>query len=423
MLNRTIAPEFKQVADINFIHPTLKTLDNGVPIYTVFSGEQDLVRIEFIFDNVNWDFSKPLQAIGVNALLTSGTHQFSARQIAERTDFYGAFLQTAYTQDQASVTLYTLRKYLALVLPIVQDTLVNAQFPQNELDTYVRNQKQTLLVNLEKNSFLARKEFAHAMFGDTAYGVDIRLEHYKSLNRPDLVAYHKAAYAPNNCTVVVAGKFDDEAFDLMNTHFGSGWQNADATENSFVFGESEKKDIYIEKPESLQSAVRTGLLAINRNHSDFAGLQVVNCILGGYFGSRLMNNIREDKGYTYGIGSGLSSLKHAGYLSIATEVGADICPAALTEIYKEINLLRDELVGADELDLVKNFMLGATLGSLENIFSHADKFKNIHFSGLDYSYYDKYITTVKTITAVEIQELAERYLKIEQFKEIVVGKK
>ncbi|MET4081856.1 zinc protease [Pedobacter sp. UYP30] len=423
MLNRTIAPEFKQVSDINFIHPALRTLDNGLPVYSVFSGEQDLVRIEFIFDNVNWDVSKPLQAIAANALLTGGTHQFSAKQIAERIDFYGAFLQTAYTQDHATVTLYTLSKYLPLVLPIVQDVLVNAQFPQSELDTYVRNQKQRLLVSLEKNSFLARKEFAHATFGETAYGVDIRLEHYKDLNQPDLVAYHKVAYTPNNCTVIVAGKFDDEAFGLLNEQFGRAWEKNDARKNSFVFGDAEKKDIFIEKPDSLQSAVRIGLLAVNRTHADFAGLQVVNCILGGYFGSRLMNNIREDKGYTYGIGSSLSSLQHAGYISIATEVGVDVCADALKEVYKEINLLRDERVGEGELELVKNFMLGSTLGSLENIFSHADKFKNIHFSGLDYSYYDKYISTVKTITADEVQQLAQKYLMLDQFTEVVVGKR
>lgn len=422
MLDRKITPDFKQVSNINFIHPTLRTLENGLPVYSVYSGEQDLVRMEFVFANVNWDVSKPLQAIGVNALLTSGTHQYSARQIAERIDFYGAFLQTAYTQDNATVTLYTLSKYLQLVLPIVQDVVVNAQFPQSELETYVRNQSQKLLVHLEKNSFISRKEFAHALFGDTAYGVDIRGEHYKSLSQQDLVAYHKAAYTPNNCTIIVAGKFDDEAFALLNQQFGRGWTKSHPTKNAFVFGDGEKKELYIEKPDSLQSAVRTGLMAVNRKHPDFPGLQVANCILGGYFGSRLMNNIREDKGYTYGIGSGLASLQHAGYISIATEVGVDVCAAALKEIYKEINLLRDELVGEDELNLVRNFMLGSTLGSLENVFSHADKFKNIHFYGLDYSYYDTYINTVKTITAEEVQKLAQKYLVLDHFNEVVVGK-
>jgi zinc protease len=164
-------------------------------------------------------------------------------------------------------------------------------------------------------------------------------------------------------------------------------------------------------------------LAINRKHEDFSGLQILNTVLGGYFGSRLMNNIREDKGYTYGIGSGISSLQQAGYLFMATEVGADVCSAALTEIYKEIELLKNEPIGEEELNLVRNYMLGSMLGSLENVFSHADKFKNIYFSGLDYDYYTNYIATVKAITAEDLLAIANKYLTTDHFIEVVIGKK
>src|SRR6201999_3753609 len=153
-----------------------------------------------------------------------------------------------------------------------------------------------------------------------------------------------------------------------------------------------------------------GLPTINRTHPDFSAMQILNTVLGGYFGSRLMANIREDKGYTYGIGSGISSLKHGAALFIATEVGADVCKAAINEIEKEINLLKTELIPEEELSLVRNYMLGSLLGSLENVFSHADKFKNIYFAGLDYDYYDRYTNTVKTITAPELKKLAEKYL-------------
>ncbi|WP_412469223.1 M16 family metallopeptidase [Pedobacter sp. KLB.chiD] len=423
MLNRQQAPDFKQVSIINFIQPEKKILDNGVPVYTIYSGEQDLVRIEFIFDNVNWNLEKPLQAIAVSALINNGTNQRSAKEIAEQIDFYGAFFQTEYVQDQSSVTLYTLNKHLQSVLPIVKDVLSESQFPQYELDIYVQNQKQKLQVNLKKNDILSRKEFAHALFGDTAYGVNIKAEHYDALKREDLLDYFKAAYAPNNCTIVISGKFDDAGFDLLNDFFGRNWEKSEAVKNSFSFKATEKKVVYTEKPDALQSAIRIGQLAINRKHEDFSGLQILNTILGGYFGSRLMNNIREDKGYTYGIGSGISSLQQAGYLFIATEVGADVCSAALTEIYKEIELLKNEPVGAEELDLVRNYMLGSMLGSLENVFSHADKFKNIYFAGLDYGYYTKYIEKVRTITAEELLVLANKYLTTENFTEVVIGKK
>ena len=423
MLNRQQAPDFKQVSTINFIQPSKKELDNGVPVFTIYSGEQDLVRIEFIFENVNWKLEKPLQAIAVSSLINNGTNKLSAKEIAEQIDFYGAFFQTEYVQDQSLVTLYTLNKHLHSVLPIVKDVLSESQFPQQELDIYIQNQKQKLQVNLKKNDVLSRKEFAHALFGDTAYGINIKAEHYDALKREDLVDYFKAAYAPNNCTIVISGKFDELSFNLLNDAFGRNWEKSNAIKNSFSFAITAKQAVYTEKPDALQSAIRIGQLAISRKHEDFSGLQILNTVLGGYFGSRLMNNIREDKGYTYGIGSGISSLQQAGYLFIATEVGADVCSAALTEIYKEIEILKNELVGEEELNLVRNYMLGSMLGSLENVFSHADKFKNIYFSGMDYDYYTKYIEKVKSITAEELLALANKYLTTDHFTEVVIGKK
>lgn len=423
MLNRQIAPDFKQVSTINFIQPTHKKLSNNVPVYTIYSGEQDLVRIEFIFNNVKWDVEKPLQAIAVSALLNNGTSTLSSKEIAQKIDFYGAFFQTEYVQDHSSVTLYTLNKHLAAVLPIVRDVLTDSQFPQQEIDLYIQNQKQKLQVNLKKNDILARKEFAHALFGNTAYGVDIQARHYDELKREDLTAYFNAAYAPDNCTVIVSGKFEEASFELLNSEFGQNWELGYATKNDFSFSTTPRAVIYKERADAIQSAIRIGKLAVNRTHEDFAGLQILNTVLGGYFGSRLMNNIREDKGYTYGIGSGISSLQDAGYLFIATEVGAEVCAAALTEIYKEIEILKNELVGEEELTLVKNYMLGSMLGSLENVFSHADKFKNIHFFGLGYDYYENYIAKVKAITAEDIKLLASKYLNKEDFTEVVVGKK
>ncbi|WP_029284282.1 pitrilysin family protein [Pedobacter sp. R20-19] len=423
MLNRQLAPDFKQVYTINFIQPTQQALDNQIPVYTVYSGEQDLVRIEFIFNNVNWNVEKPLQAIAVSAMLNNGTSKLSAKDIAEQIDFYGAFFQTEYVQDHSTVTLYTLNKHLASVLPIVKNVLADSQFPQAEIDIYVQNQKQKLQVNLQKNDILARKEFAHALFGDTAYGVDIQAKHYDELKREDLVNYFKSAYAPDNCTIVVSGKFEEASFHLLNEQFGRNWELGKAVKNKFNFSLLPRTTIYKDRPDALQSAIRIGKLAINRTHDDFPGLQILNTVLGGYFGSRLMNNIREDKGYTYGIGSGISSLQDAGYLFIATEVGAEVCADALTEIYKEIELLKNDLVREEELTLVKNYMLGSMLGSLENVFSHADKFKNIHLFGLGYDYYENYIKKVKSITAEEIRALAIKYFNKEDFTEVVVGKK
>ena len=423
MLNRTIAPASKQVDQINFIPPVIQNLTNGIPVYTFNAGKQELVRIEFIFNNVNWDQSKPLQAVVANSLINNGTKDLSAQQIAEQVDYYGAFLQTEYGADQITITLYSLNKHLAAVLPILKSILNDSVFPQQELEIFVQNQKQKLQVNLQKNDFLARKTFANTIFGKTAYGSDITLEDYDEVKRHDLLAYYKAAFKIENCTIIAAGKFESKEFALLDQFLGTDWENSDSSIiNQFIFAESIGQVISLDRPEAVQSAIRMGKIVVNRTHADFPSLQVLNTVLGGYFGSRLMANIREDKGYTYGIGSGIASLKDAGYFFIATEVGADVCNLALKEIFKEIELLKQELVSEEELNLVRNYMLGSMLGSLENIMSHADKFKNIHFSGLGYDYYSNYIATVKSISAEKIMEMAQKYLNTDQFVQVVAGK-
>ncbi|WP_026899342.1 M16 family metallopeptidase [Daejeonella oryzae] len=424
MLNRALAPEFGQIENIKLIEANPFVLDNGLKTFIINGGEQDLIRIEFVFSNINWDAGSPLQSFATNTLLNDGTSEFSAAQIADRIDFYGAFLQTEYNYDQASVTLYTLNKHLSVTLPIVKAIITDSIFPQVEIDTFILNQKQKLSVNLEKNDFIGRKVFNETLFGNTLYGYDISAKDYDQLNREQLTQYYKSAYQPANCTIILSGKVSDKALNEINSHFGKDWKSADSfKENNFDFTGKPGAEIYIEKPDALQSAIRIGQLAINRNHTDFPGFQVLNTILGGYFGSRLMANIREDKGYTYGIGSAVVSLKNAGYFFIASEVGADVTASAMEEIRKEINILQNNLVSDEELSLVRNYMLGSMLGSLENALSHADKFKNIYFSNLGYDYYDRYIQVVRNITAKDVLELANKYLNWDDFQKVVVGKK
>lgn len=424
MIDRTLAPAFGQVEKIELIKPQPIVLGNGLKVFTINGGEQDLVRIEFIFENIAYDASKPLQSYATNTMLNDGTSELSSSEIADKIDYFGAFLQTDFSNDQSSVTLYSLNKHLPATLPIVKAIISDSIFPQVELDTFVRNQKQKLSVNLEKNDFLSRKIFNSVLFGNTLYGYDTRAEDYDRLTRVQLQEYFSIAYQPENCTVVVSGKVTDEALKNIDELFGNSWTGGkNINPNTFNFYSGDGKEHYVEKADALQSAIRLGNVAINRSHSDFPGMQVLNTILGGYFGSRLMANIREDKGYTYGIGSALVSMKNAGYFFIASEVGVDVCTSALDEIHKEIEILKKETVSGQELDLVRNYMLGSMLGGLENSMSHADKFKNIYFSGLGYEYYRDYINTVRTITPEELRALANRYLNWDSLEKIIVGKK
>jgi predicted Zn-dependent peptidase len=424
MIDRKLAPEFKAIDNIKLIKPEHTKLDNGCNVYCFNSGDQELVRIEWIFSNLRFDAAKPLLNMAVNTMLTEGTANLTAAQIADKIDFYGAFLQVDYGYENSQVTLYSLNKHLHHTLPVIMDILTGSVFPEKELETFKRNQQQKLQVSLQKNDVVARRDFNKAIYGDTIYGLGASFDNYKSLQRDDLLAHYKKMYQPSNCTLIIAGKIEPDTLSLVRDTFDKSWFNGQVQADTTQPELQPAKDLFYftEKPEALQSAIRMGLPFVNRNHPDFQPMQVLNTVLGGYFGSRLMANIREDKGYTYGIGSGLGSFKQGGSFFIATEVGADVCKATLTEIEKEINLLKTELVPDEELSLVRNFMLGSLLGSLENVFSHADKFKSIYFAGLDYDYYDRYAATIKTITAERLKELANKYLNFDQFYKVIVGK-
>lgn len=421
-MNRVEAPAYKSVVDIDFIKAEKHQLSNGIPVFTVNAGEQELVRIEFIFGNVNWDASKPLIATATNTLLNDGTQRLSGAEIADKIDYYGAFFQTEYAYDHSSVTLFSLNKHVQHTLPIVKEVLSASNFPQKELETFINNQKQKLKVSLEKNDFLARKKFTEVLFGNTLYGYSADEKDFGTLKREDLLQYFESAYQPANCTIILSGNVDATTLNTLEVLFGDWQSDKTYSPNQFNFDAAGEKLHFIEKPDALQSAIRIGTRTVNRKHVDYPGLLVLNTLLGGYFGSRLMANIREEKGYTYGIGSANASLNQAGYFVIASEVGADVCAATLIEIEKEINLLKTELVSEDELSLVRNYLLGSLLGSLENAFSHADKFKNIYFYGLGYDYFDSYIQTIKTISSEELMALANKYLNYNEFYKVVVGK-
>lgn len=422
MLNRTIAPAFKQIENIEFIKPKKHKLKNGIPVFVINAGEQSLVRLEFIFQNTSWQLDKPIMPSITNSMISEGTHTLSSAEIASKIDYYGAFFQAEFSYDQSSLNLFSLNKYLPETLPIIKEMLTGAIFPEKELDILLTNQKQKLKVGLEKNANLARRAFTAALFGDSLYGYANQLEDYDQVNREDLLNYYKKIYHPANCTIIISGKIEDNLLSLLEDLFGN-WTSEEAKEKFEVnYISSDEKLHYIEKLEALQSAIRIGIPFVNRTHPDFIGLQVLNTALGGYFGSRLMNNIREDKGYTYGIGSGIASLENAGYFFIATEVGVDVTKQTLIEIEKEVNLLKTDLIDDDELNLIKNYLMGSLLGSLENAFSHAEKFKNLYFFGLGYEYYERYIKTIKTITPQQLKNLANRYWDYNSFFKIIVGK-
>ncbi|GAA4787999.1 pitrilysin family protein [Olivibacter ginsenosidimutans] len=425
-MERITAPTFKNIEQVNLLNPHEERLDNGIALFAFEACEQDLVRIEWVFNNISFDhLVNPVLNMGLAGMLLEGTKQHSSAEIAEKIDFYGAFLQPEYSFDHTALTLYVLHKHINHVLPLIKEILIDSIFPAHELDTYIRNNKQNLSVSLKKNDFIARRTFNQAIFGSGRYGFSPELNDYDTLCREDLQRLYTHQICPSQCTIYIAGKVTSETISSINRLFGQAWKDepiVDVSTYAIPQVNTEDKVILIKKPDALQSAIRIGCASINRAHPDFSALQLVNTILGGYFGSRLMTNIREEKGYTYGIGSGIGALKHGAFFTIATEVGVSVTQETLTEIESEINRLRTSPIENEELDLVKNYIGGTFLGSLENVFSHVDKFKNVHTVGLDLTYYKNHLDVIKRSTADDILAIANKYLDYKKMVKVVVGR-
>ncbi len=426
MINRAIAPEFKLIEKVDVEQAQKIILNNGIEVYTLNSGSQELSRVEFIFKAGMYQQPKALVASCTNALIECGTKKFTANQISDGIDFFGSFLELNVGQDFTSITLYSLNKYLKDSLVFIEEIIKNPIFPQDEFSILINNKKQKHQINSQKVNVLARRKFNELLFGSThPYGINVNDEDFGSLTVQDLVAFFNEFYASANCTIVASGLLPNNISDILNLFFGNEkWGNKNKINFKQIVQPQQTSNTinFVEKPDAIQNAIKIGRILFNKTHPDYFKFQVLSTVLGGYFGSRLMANIREDKGYTYGIGCGISNFVTTGYFAISTEVGSDVCKNALKEIYKEIEILQTDLIDKQELETVRNYILGQFLRSVDGPFSLADKFKGIWEFGLSYDYYQNYFKAVQEITVSEIRDLANNYLKKSDLIECVVGK-
>lgn len=398
------------------------SLSNDTPIYCI-EAEEELARISFVFDAGIVTQEQPCLASAVNKLLLSGTAGYTAEGLSSAFDYYGAYLDFDVHQDDAIIQLYCLRKYLDKLLPLIQEVITAALFPEEEIEIYQENSIEQFRISGQKTSFHARRVFMENLFGSAhPYGKRSKESDYSLLNREVILAYYKKHYTNGLKYIISSIQLSKEELNQFEIQFGKLVFSAVKKEIIPVISGGEK-DTFIQVDESVQASLRMGFVLFNRRHEDYPKMSVVNTLLGGYFGSRLMKNIREEKGYTYGIGSSLSSLQQAGYFSISADVKNEVQSAAVKEIFEEINRLVTEQTSEDELHTVKNFMLGQFLRSFDGSHSLADRLKLLIDYGFSSDYFQQFTEQIKQTSIADIQLYAEKYFRRENFYTVLAGNK
>ena len=423
MLDRTIAPPIVDAVNFNLGLPPYEkyVLRNGVEVYIIDAGAEEVLQIEWVFDAGNSYEQKNLVAAVANFLLKNGTQNKTAFQINDHFEYYGAHLNRHTGAEQAVLTLHTLTKHTHQLLPVVREILSESAFLQSEIDIAVQNMKQKLDINLKKSNFVAGRLIDTYLFGEQhPYGRFSRHEDFDALTREDLLAFYEQYYKAGSFKIFVAGKIPSNLTSLLEENFGDFANQRPPARQHTVAPAKQRQFRIVNDEKSSQASIRMARSFGNRHHPDFLKAQVLNVVFGGFFGSRLMANIREDKGYTYGIHSYLLGNKNESGWMISTEAGKDVGEAAIQEVYNEMAALRNNPVEEDELMLVKNFMMGSIQGDLDGPFQLIARWKNIILNDLEENFFDRYIANIKNITARELQETANKYLVPEDFYELIV---
>lgn len=424
MPDRSIPPTIHPIENLTLALPQKFVLGCGIPVYVINMGTQDVVKIDFVCKAGRPYEQKQMVARAALRMIKEGTTRHSAAEIAEQLDFYGSTLSFPVNLDTVNIALFSLTKYFDKMASLLAELVLEPTFPEKELQTYKENSRQRLQVDLAQPDTIAYRTITEKLFGsDHPYGYNSSPEGYASLTRNDLVVYWKRQIVASRCSIILSGKVGKEQIAILDDAF----QKMPTQDAPPAFFPKDSKieaaqKMHIPLEGAVQTAVRIGKrLHINRKHKDFKELLVLNTVLGGYFGSRLMANIREDKGYTYNIYSTIDAMHEDSYFCIATEVSTDKVEETKKEIYKELQRLLDSPVKKEELEMVRSYMLGNLLTLLDGPFNVATIIKTAVSEGLPDGDFEQLSRVIKTISAERLQQLARQYLFADELWEVTVG--
>lgn len=396
------------------------TLPNGITLYALPSDDFEVLRLSLVFRAGSSLQSVPFAASAAANLLCEGSEAMTAQQIAEQLDFYGSWFDVNIDRDYAYISFCTLSKFVPQTLAVASEIILRPTFPEAEVAPYCAKRKQRLAIERQKVDTEAREAFAKALFGaGHPYGISSSEEAYDHLTREQIVEFYRRHYTAENCFVVCSGRISDDELAAISA-LAAQLPHGEAQSIDFP-APTTTHEAFVDHPGAVQSSIRVGRLLFPRQHPDFLGMQVVATALGGYFGSRLMQNLRERHGFTYGVVAAMVNFEKEGYLAVATQVGTAATQQALQEIYAEIDRLRTEPIPDDELTLVKRMMIGEMMRILDGPFGVADVTIENILCGDENTIVGENIRRIAAMTPDDLQRLARQYLTRDALVTVIAG--
>ena len=427
-MNRAIQPIIQPLSELHLPLPERRVFENGIPITIVKVGMQEVVRLDILFKAGTWCQSQKLQALFTNRMLREGTLSFSAKEVAEKLDFYGSWLELSCGAAYSCITLYSLSRYFKETLELLESIIKEPLFDADRLETVKEMNVQQFMVNEDRVDFVAHRSLLNMLLGDThPYGKRTVKEDYLAIT-PDLLhTFFQEHFHSTNCHIFLAGDASSDNINEVEKVFGLspfGNHKKDPTVcPTPVFTPSTESRRFIEKEDACQSAVCLGMPTLMRDDPDYLKFRVVLTMFGGYFGSRLVSNIREEKGYTYYIGADMTHYPFSSFLIIHTECDNEYVEPLIAEVHYEMDRLHNELVSEEELSKVKNYMIGELCRNYESAFAIADAWMFAFTTGVDDDYFQRSLEGIKAVTVEDVQRLSQKYLCKESLKEVIAGKK
>jgi predicted Zn-dependent peptidase len=424
-LDRSKAPQGKKAKAITFPKFKQATLSNGLELIVIENNVYPFVQIFFGVEAGNfYDGDKTGLSVLTSRLQIKGSDSRNAMQIAGDIDFLASTIYSGASWDVNYFAIRSLKKNLNQTLDILVDCILNPTFPEDELQREVTQIVANYKRGKTETNELSENEFMKVTFGeDNPYGKRITETNIKKITTDDIKDFYKKYFLPNNTFCVINGDITlKEAVTLLEQKL-KDWKKGPLPpkDKGDLKIPPAQRVVVVNRDGAVQSSIRIGGVTMTRTNPDFLKLEVVNTYLGGYFQSQLMQKLREEKSYTYGVNSGIEPRLFAGVFGIRTQVGSQFTADAVTDILKEIKQLSTSTISDDRFNALKNYLIGNFSMSLESDDAIASRIRDLRTVGAPLNYYDNYIPSVQKMTKEDFLNVAKKYLDVSKMSIVISG--